>query len=93
LEGEEPGRVRLGDLNIDGYPDLFMTLNIKDNDTNETSKKSQVLMNIECTEDFCVNLTSTKKRRYFNVTDSTREFEMLSNLTKNSSLITPIDIN
>lgn len=29
-EGQFEGRLRYGDMNIDGYPDLFMTLVIED---------------------------------------------------------------
>ena len=42
------GRVRHSDINIDGHPDLFLTLEF-----NDKSKKSVVLMSHRCSEETC----------------------------------------
>lgn len=51
-----PGRVRAGDLNIDGYPDVYLTLKLKKigDPDNKISVKSLILINIECTSDDCI---------------------------------------
>ena len=40
-----PSRLRYGDINIDGYPDLYLTLQIKDKKKNTISNWSLVMIN------------------------------------------------
>jgi len=51
-----PGRVRAADINIDGFPDLFISLEFKDplaDAEDSTFKQSYVLVNTACKEGWC----------------------------------------
>ena len=65
------GRVRHSDINIDGFDDLLMTLDIDVDGRN--IKKSILLISQECTEHLCPEKAVSRKvgdhknpRRYFN---------------------------
>ena len=47
------GRLRYGDINIDGYPDLYITLILQDTTTKKQYSKSMVLINTPCSTGFC----------------------------------------
>ena len=40
------GRLRTGDFNIDGYPDIFLTMKLEDKDTKNVRTESLVLVNM-----------------------------------------------
>jgi len=50
--------LRFGDINVDGYPDIYLTLTLEDT-KNNTINRSMVLMNIPCTDKIC-STVSTK---------------------------------
>lgn len=52
-----PGRVRSGDINIDGYPDVYITLQLrkKGEPNSKIIVKSFILINIECSNSLCIN--------------------------------------
>ena len=52
-EGLFQGRLRYGDMNIDGYPDLFLTLVVQSDDTQEKEYQSLLLVSASCTEELC----------------------------------------
>ena len=72
-DGGDIGRIRFSDLNIDGHPDLYLTLS-GTNSNNQTISKSLILISTECTKAECdasqVNIETSngtfKNRRYFN---------------------------
>ena len=43
------GRLRYGDLNIDGYPELFMTLVLRDKTNGIREYRNLILINTLCT--------------------------------------------
>lgn len=47
------GRLRVGDLNIDGYPEVFLTLVLKDRINSLKSYRSMILVNTACTAEHC----------------------------------------
>lgn len=44
-EGSFNGRIRYGDLNIDGYPEIYLSLVVKEKTSGKLEYKSMVLMN------------------------------------------------
>lgn len=46
-----PGRIRYGDMNIDGFDDLLITLTIRNRKTGKQRQLSMVLENQRCEED------------------------------------------
>lgn len=49
LSSQKEGRVRTGDIDIDGFPDLFLTVNMATVDGN-TIRRSYLMSNEECTD-------------------------------------------
>lgn len=67
LSNQAKGRPRQADINIDSFPDLFITLEFKNGNV-----KSYLLLSEECTKDLCpqkavdhVAYGQTFPRRYF----------------------------
>jgi hypothetical protein len=64
-------RVRLGDIDIDGYPDLFITLELSDGTTSSSGTSSNlisttvIMMNSECNTVYCTQSLIDAGRRYF----------------------------
>ena len=54
LDKTDLGRLRYGDLNVDGHPDLFFTLEVLRNGVTET--KNMILLNTVCTLELCNEL-------------------------------------
>ena len=85
------GRVRHSDINIDGYGDLFLTLEFTDK-----TKKSVVLMSHACTVETCPEAAAVREvpRRYFNASDKVVNINRISDLAGDSSvMLVPIDID
>jgi hypothetical protein len=52
------GRLRFGDMNIDGFPDIFTTIKIKSKKSGKVSAFSLILINIECVHSDCITSQS-----------------------------------
>lgn len=99
------GRMRTADINIDGFPDLFLTLQFQNG--KNTVTKSLVLLNVPCTsteDDQTCNrdaIAHTRygldlTRRFFKVDfeDGSFDSQKITDLaTSNSVLVVPIDID
>mmetsp|Transcript_41923 Transcript_41923/g.40246 ORF Transcript_41923/g.40246 Transcript_41923/m.40246 type:complete len:110 (+) Transcript_41923:1191-1520(+) len=48
-----PGRIRVGDINADGFPDLLMSLSAQYVSTNQYFIHTTVMINTECDEGLC----------------------------------------
>ena len=64
------GRLRYGDLNIDGYPDLLFTLAVRGNESGEKEYQSFILFGTDCNDQICEGVE-------FESGDSSRESEIL----------------
>ena len=73
-----PGRIRYGDINIDGYPDFCLTL------STDQGPYSMFLLSIEGSEPWT---------RDFNVTTDHPTFSELEPMISDSYLIAPFDVN
>jgi hypothetical protein len=60
-----PGRLRLGDINADGFPEILLTLVHLNETLGSTSQTTQILMNEECVIATCEQGAVNKLRRYF----------------------------
>ena len=69
-----PGRLRLGDIDADGFPDLLFTLSFQDDTT-----ESYLYHNVECSGDPCAG--QNKARRLFSTDSSDNEFGSLATFT------------
>ncbi len=61
-EKQSLGRIFVGDISSDGYPDILLTIRY----INGTSK-SRILLNDPCTEAICTAKALKAKRRQFNL--------------------------
>jgi len=59
------GRIRLSDINIDGFPDIFLTLQFANSKLGERYDESYVLMSTACTEPGTLCNAQATSRRYF----------------------------
>jgi hypothetical protein len=61
------GRIRHTDLNIDGYPDIFITLELRFKNSTYSShyKKSLTLINVPCDEEQLPCPNGAKRSRFF----------------------------
>ena len=59
------GRIRHSDINIDGFPDLFLTLQFANTKLNTSYDESYVLISTACTEPGALCNTQAGTRRYF----------------------------
>lgn len=91
------GRIRHTDLNIDGYPDIFITLEMRFKNSTYSShyKKTLTLINVPCGDDHaCPN--GAERTRYFGYEDPQLELD-LKKITElagpNAVMIVPIDID
>ena len=85
------GRVRHSDINIDGFADLFLTLEFMDK-----TKQSVVLMSHPCSIETCPAAAVDRKikRRYFKNSDDVVNTERITDLAGGSSvMLVPIDID
>jgi hypothetical protein len=85
------GRLRHSDINIDGYADLFLTLEF-----NDKSKKSVVLMSHACTAETCPAGATDRDipRRYFNSTDKEVNINRITDLAGDTAvMLVPFDID
>lgn len=57
-----PGKIYIGDITSDGYPDILLTLKY----INGTSR-SHILVNQPCDINICSLKTVKNKRRFFNL--------------------------
>lgn len=71
LSTQAEGRIRTGDMNIDGYPDLYLTLNLE-KPSGELYRRSYFLTSVDCTPETCNSRAVTHQaygetyvRRYF----------------------------
>lgn len=86
-----PGRLRLGDINADGFPEILLTLVHLKNDSG-TYQTTQILMNEECTISTCSKGATDKLRRYFD--QNAAEYNSLTQLTGTTSQVaTFLDID
>jgi len=59
------GRVRYADIDIDGYPDILITLTLKNTKTKNISPQSFILGNIACSEEESDCEKDQDDKRYF----------------------------
>lgn len=91
------GRIRHTDLNIDGYPDIFITLEMRFKNQTYSShyKKSLTLINSPCDEDHpCPN--GAERTRFFLYQDTQPELDLkkISELAgDNAVMIVPFDVD
>jgi len=87
------GRLRHSDINIDGYADLFLTLEFTDK---SKKSKSVVLMSHACTAETCPTAASEREipRRYFNATDKEVNIQRITDLAGDTSvMLVPFDVD
>lgn len=85
------GRLRHSDINIDGFADLFLTLEFTNN-----QKRSVVLMSHACTPETCPGPAADREipRRYFNASDKEVNIKRITDLAGDDSvMLVPIDID
>ena len=58
----QPGRIFLGDISSDGFPDILVNIKYING-----SSKSHILINDACTENMCSAKAFKAKRRWFNL--------------------------
>ena len=103
LSSQKEGRVRTGDIDIDGFPDLFLTVNMQTVD-GRTIRRSYMMSNEECTATTCNSNAVTWRqygqpfpRRYFSTsTRMTDDFEssvITTMASEQTVMLVPMDVD
>lgn len=89
------GRLRQSDINIDGFPDVFMTLTFNNPATSSKYQQSFVLINAPCTENTC-NKDAQSQRQFSQEADEVDSFNsalVTQQAGPSAVMIVPIDID
>jgi hypothetical protein len=78
-----PGRLRLGDINADGFPEILVTLVHQNTKDQSTYQSTQILLNSECTVSNCDQAAVKKSRRYFDY--EAGEYDSLTSVVGNKT--------
>jgi hypothetical protein len=69
-----PGRVRLGDIDADGFPELLMSIKYQYGSTNQEYIETTLYKSDLCTITTCSAAATTALRRYFD--PDPKDYEM-----------------
>lgn len=87
-----PGRIRIGDIDADGFPELLISIRYRYISTGTEYVSSTLYRSDLCTAQNCTALATSAQRRYYEINPS--DYNTLQDFTSSStSLATFLDID